>query len=348
MDKKKVAIVTIESENYGNRLQNYALQKIVEELEFNVETLSRKEEQNHTDFRKNIIQFIIQSKGYKFKQFQKFIKKSKYYADADTIPAECIDKYVFFITGSDQVWNPHYKFVGKTDLLYGVPYLKSIAYAASFGVNSLPNEQMAKYIEGLKNIKFISVREYEAARIVEDLTGESPQVVLDPTMLLGAETWRKLEKKPRFMVKKNNFVFVYVLGKYTKKMKSVICKYQSKGYQIIDVNDKNLLGRSKSIGPQEFLWLIDNAAYMITDSFHGTVFSILFHKKFHLINRCDELNMSSRLNTLLKAAGIICDNGNIEESILYESIDYENVEKNISKLRKNSLYYLKRALGLLK
>lgn len=342
--KKKVAIITIESENFGNRLQNFALQEVIKKLGFDVETIRRKDSHGIKNYVKKFAQFVTKSKGFKFRNFEKNIRKSKHIASVDVIPDICVAEYEYFITGSDQVWNPNYSFVGKSELLYGVPYEKSIAYAASFGVDSIPSKDREEYIEGLKNIKYISVREYEGVELIYSLIGNRPQVVLDPTLLMDREQWRKFEKKPDFITEMEDYIFVYMLGHSTKEKESFFKEHVYYGKKVIDVNDKNIFKKDLAIGPSEFLWLVDHAETIITDSFHGTVFSFLFHKKILLFNREDDLDMSSRLNTLLREVHLVKENWKMCAYIDLMDVDYMNVDRIIEKMRRESTDFLKFAL----
>ena len=296
---KKIGIVTIESFNLGNRLQNYALQEILKNMGFQVETIRRSSEEEN--ILKRIMQEVLQTKRAKFRAFDKLINKSKWFATKDEAPKEMCNEYDYFIAGSDQVWNPYYDFVGKTNFLEFAKHEQKIAYAASFGVSELPEEAKKRYKDWLDDFKNIAVRENAGADIIEDLINKDVSVVLDPTLMLNAENWRSLEKKPK-NVPKTKYILVYSVEGMSENMKEVI-EEKKKTYEVVDIRQKLKNGHEWAVGPAEFLYLVDHASELYTDSFHGTVFSILFHTKFRIFER-DGINMNSRIETLLEKTGL--------------------------------------------
>lgn len=341
---KKIAIVTIVSANYGNRLQNYALQKVLESLNYSVETLKRDISNNSvTNVIKKFFQILLRTKGSKFDQFNKYIKFSKYSVLKDYYPVELNKIYDYFISGSDQVWNPYYEFVaGKCDFLEFANDKQKISYAASFGVSDIPIEKKQEYAAYLDKYKEISVREIQGAKIVNELTGRKAQVVLDPTLLLTNVEWMNIEKKPRFMPKKR-YVFIYALGEKNRYFQNKIDDLAGK-YEIFDAQLIKKNGKELAIGPSEFIYLLRNAEVVLTDSFHATVFSILFHKKFITFNR-PGLNMNSRIESLaemIKLDNYFTNNGNL---VCEQLIDFSNVDKILNVQRKKSIDFLKSALS---
>lgn len=326
---KKIAIITIESPNYGNRLQNYALQQVILSLGFHVETLRRS---NLPLYRKilkkmkNIIQVILQTKGAKFRKFDKLIYKSQFYATNNKISDDLSNYYDYFVVGSDQVWNPYFDFVGKVELLSFARSEQKIAYAASFGVSKLPEHKINVYQEYLKDFKNISVREEAGAVIIKKLLQNDVSIVLDPTLMLTSDEWRSIEKKPPKMVNED-YVLVYALGEKNMEFTKAIEEMSIK-YEIVDVNSSKENGREWAIGPAEFLYLIDHANFVLTDSFHGSVFSIIFHTKFKVFKRTG-LEMNSRIETLLKITGLDKD-----------KLDFEGAEMKLHHWRKESLSFL--------
>ena len=158
---EKVAIVTIESFNYGNRLQNYALQEVLKSMGYVVRTVHRIYEPKTVKiYVKRMVQNVLQTKAAKFRKFDKKIEFSNVVLKRDEYPIGLEDRFNYFIVGSDQVWNPHYDFVaGKCDFLTFARNNQKISYAASFGVNEIPYERKFEFAEYLKNFKAISVRE---------------------------------------------------------------------------------------------------------------------------------------------------------------------------------------------
>lgn len=339
---KKVAIVTIMSINFGNRLQNYALQNVLQKMNFSVTTLKRCEEKKGLKtVLKTIIQILLQTKGSKFRNFNKKIKLAKECVSANICPPNLCDKYDYFIVGSDQVWNPLYDFVGTTDLLAFAKPEQRISYAASFGVNNIPEEKRKKYAENLTQFKAISVREESGVKIVKELTGRDVQTVLDPTMLLTSEQWSKLEKNSKFSLKKR-YVLVYSLGEKSTKFENSI-KHYAKEMEILDIRKKQKNGREIPIGPAEFLNLIHNAELVLTDSFHASVFSILYHKRFMTFKR-PGIDMSSRMVSLAIIIGAkdkLDTDNNLDCS---NGLNYVLVDQLIERERKQSIDFLKEVL----
>lgn len=338
----KIAIVTINSRNYGNRLQNYALQNILMNLGNSVLTLRREENKKIKEIIKTIVQTVLQTKGIKFKQFNKNIYFSNEVVTKDEYPDNICSLYDYFLVGSDQVWNPYYDFVaGKCDFLEFAKNNQKVSYAASFGVSEIPDDRKKEYAEWLKSFKAISVREKAGAKIVKDLADREATVVLDPTLLLDENEWKHIEKKSA-VCPKNKYAFVYALGEKSDRFKKKIVQL-SREFEIFDVCTVQKNGRELSVGPSEFLYLIRNAEMILTDSFHATVFSIIYHKKFVTFNRTG-LNMNSRIASL---AELIDARNQLNESGDWEcekEIDYRKVDTILEEERRKSIDFLSKAL----
>lgn len=177
---KKVAIVTILSNNLGNRLQNYALQEVVESLGFEVETIQKGHKNNNLSrFMKYNIKKLLKKNDWKFRDFDRKINWSSYTLKEQDKKAEIAEKYDYFLAGSDQVWNP--TFAGTTDdsFLTFAPKEKRIAYAASFGVDNIPIDSYKKFEKYMKGFSAISVREQRAVQMVEQYDNCYAELVLD-------------------------------------------------------------------------------------------------------------------------------------------------------------------------
>lgn len=338
----KVGIVTINSFNYGNRLQNYALQEVIKSLGFSVDTIPRKAPLNFVGRIKMIRQHILGTKVAKFDSFEKNITKSKFIALANDADDNLSFAYDFFVAGSDQIWNPYYPFNGKSDLLFFAPPSKRISYAASFGVDSIPNEKEEFYKKYLSQFKAISIRETEGAKIVNKLIGIDAQVVLDPTLLFSKEKWSEIETKTSYSPLKP-YVLVYSLGNKNDAFKENI-RFLSKKYIIFDVRSLSDSGCEIAIGPSEFIYLIHHASIVLTDSFHASVFSILFHKRFITFNR-PGLDMNSRIVSLaktIKVEDLFDGNGDL---YCDKGLDYDKIDVILEKERTISIEFLKKSLG---
>lgn len=329
---KKVGILTINDDgNYGNRLQNYAVQEIFKKQDCIVETINNQE--NIVGINvikrkiKNIIKKIINLKKFKryncFINFNKNIKYSKKFIDKDKIVQDLKDKYDYFFTGSDQVWNPTFGRMSDIDFLTFAPKEKRNSISASFGISQIPDEMKDYYKERLSELNHISVREDRGKEIVEELTGRTDvEVLVDPTMLLTAEEWDKVAKKPE-RLKTDKYILNYFLGELSNERKKEIDRIaKENGCEVINILDKN--SPFYQTGPSEFLYLEKNAFLICTDSFHSCVFAILYNRPFIAFTREDkEVCMNSRLETLLSKFRLEDRyyNGKITDNLLY--VDYK-------------------------
>lgn len=294
----------------------------------------------------------------KFLEFEKKIPHTAVY-DRKTI-SKCVRPDDIFIVGSDQVWNPDW-----TSNIYFLDFVPTsnlkIAYAASFGKSEISTDFMKQVSKYLEDFAFISVREKEAEKVLKNSLSKKVHLVLDPTLLVNEVEWGKLAVSPQV---KEPYLFVYLLGtnanhkklikEYAtrKHLKIVYIPHVHFSYQISDYSfaDEELY----NVGPEEFLGLVQNANEVITDSFHGCVFSIVFKKQFCAFKRHRDnasVNMNSRLYTLFDFLNLktrlVGDDFSIEdvEKLMSSSIDYENVEKSLEKLREQSLNYLIKAIS---
>lgn len=302
---KKVAIVTInDTNNFGNRLQNYALQEFIKKYGFDVETICFKNKlMEKVKIKiKRIIKFFLPNWHTKMVKEIRFKKFTKHYiktiAKSDKELNNIRDEYSYFIVGSDQVWN--YTYMPNLDK-YFLPYAnyeQAISYAASFGVSDVEEGYKEKIKKGINNIKYLSVREEKGKEIIKELTNRDAEVLVDPTLLMQKEEWIKIERKPKKMTDKP-YILVYFLGEniHKEEIKKLANLH---GLEIIDITDINQK-KYYTLNPNEFIYLFNNAKLIYTDSFHACVFSIIFNKPFFVFNRKQDgvKSMNSRLDTLL-------------------------------------------------
>lgn len=356
---KKVGIVTItELDNFGNRLQNYALQEVLKSKGFNVETIrnlicygERKKilykplQLGKGIIRKNFRYRLAKvSKQFRFERFdKKYITFAKECSTINTIDDKLVGKYNYLIAGSDQIWNPLFCFNYEFNFLtFDLPE-KRIAYSASFGVENVPDEKKGVFKTWLSEMKKISVREYQGERIVYELTGKHCDVMPDPTLLLSREEWNLIAKKPKWLEENKKFILKYFLGSdenYKEILEQLHKNVQYKEYEIIDINNPFDI-KSYSITPDEFVYLINACELMITDSFHGTVFSIIMQTPFvHSLRKGESVEMNSRIDSLFKMLEI-----KNEEFICREHLNNTKREL-IKKLRKDADEFLDNALDI--
>lgn len=357
----KVAIITIsDNNNYGNRLQNYALQESINKLGYNTYTLWNLKQKVGIvrvlkDLVKKSLRLVENKNNMNVKRRKNFELFTSTYINnyKNTIRTGGEYKYLnkefdIFVIGSDQIWNYNfrYKYFGNFEFAKFADYNKCFSYAASFGISNIPEEKMKIYKEGLSHIKYISVREEQGKELVKKIVNKDSIVTLDPTMLLSKELWIKIEKKPYFSLPKK-FVLTYFLGGMSIQQKEYICNYANiNGFDVISLNDKSD-SLTYSFGPSEFVYLFHHTSLVFTDSFHACVFSILFNKPFLVFDRnnLNEINMNSRIETLLSLFNL--SNRKIENiDQIYNplEIDYTYACKKLNELREISLDFLKFAL----
>lgn len=360
----KVGIVTItEGENYGNRLQNYATQSVLTKLGCKSETLF-----NNYGYKKNGVKEMVKGIMYlvarklnikdnykinniervkKFKKFNdKLIKKSKFKLDIGYVSEEVKDNYDFFITGSDQVWNPEFPINSNVEFLTFAKQGQKIAYSASFGISKLPDSCRTNYKKWINDMDYLSVREEAGAEIIKELTGREAEVLVDPTVMLSKDEWLSIAEKPK-CYKGNKYILTYFLGEMSEEVKIKINKLAKENdYEIINLLDK-MNREIYSVDPSEFIWLINNAELMCTDSFHGVVFSLIMKSPFVILDRIDNCgSMNSRIDTLLKLFNMEERYGmDLEDSDVF-NMDFSNVDSTMEVERKRAYRYLKRAMNL--
>lgn len=358
----KIGIITITNgQNYGNRLQNYALQEILKLLGHKPETIW-----NNTGAWENLgiysrMKYWIRSKFHlkytpridrvtRFTRFnRKFIKWSKYRVDSSNIPRNLAKKYDYFICGSDQIWNPFYKRTSEIDFLTFVKKEKKMAYAASLGVDKIEKEHEILFQKYLREFPVISVREKQGAFILEELLKREVPVMPDPTILLERTQWDQLQKKPNKIKENEKYILTYFLGENQVALEDVRKINKKYRYRVIHLEDCYTSGKDNpyfiTMDPSEFVWLIAHAQMVVTDSFHGCVFSILYEKNFLVYPREFKVSLGSRIQQLLEIYQLEdhMAGDNFEKNI-------ENLEKSINvndileKERKRGIEFLKKGL----
>lgn len=351
----KASIITMTSTyNYGATLQAYALQEFVRKLNYSCDIIDHMSsgESHKTvklgDFSRENIKKIPYKwqleRGYtRFENFYaQHMNMTKRYPTVEQLKADLPDSDVF-ISGSDQVWNPKDPKLNRF-LLDFVPDEKcKISYAASMGNPVLPDEKKGIYVDALKRFSAISVREQEAKNMIQPLTDKEVNVNCDPAFLLNADEWRALEC-PVKGLQENSYILCYMLhlpawfNNWAKKLRKEtglpIVFVGLNGYRPV-THDKYV----RNAGPGEFLWLIDNAAMVVSSSFHGNVFSLIFGKK--LISTPDK-NRPDRIHNLLRMFGENKREVYGPNSPCYfDPVDGELVESVACKEQERSAQYLK-------
>lgn len=371
MTKCAILTINVGIMNYGNRLQNFALQSALEKLGCKVETINY-----HPTYPnmikpsndRNLVYWIIKVlKGIKhrfiwlFERNNKRIKSQKFNCfvndyinwsqkeyDINSDLVSLGQQYDYFICGSDQVWNPYWEGTNPIYYMDFAPKRKRITYAVSFGVDNIP-DNMKKYMsQKISDIDFLACREDVGIDLNRYLTGKEAVQVIDPVFLLSKEEWEKLMKAPAKRVTGKKYILVYFLGQISKKQRQILKKI--KADENLDIIYLDRFSRNSYYAePREFLYFVRNAEMVVTDSFHGIAFSIIFHKRIMYWNRSldngENQDMSSRLTSIFKLFGYI--NNSDELKVPYKLFDYpnvENIEKKIEEERKKGYSYLKEAI----
>lgn len=388
---KKTAVVScFFMHNYGSMLQAYATQKILDNLGVENETfhciLPRKYMQQSSvvymikklcmkDYKMRLQKIKMQRMKAKHPEFkyncqirnQAFERfKNEFFRLSSQHPTyrdlcESALTYDAFIVGSDQLWKPDSIEQGYYTLEFVPDHIKKISYATSFGVKSLPKFQYKRAGKFLNRFYRISVREESGKDIVDSCSNQQASVVLDPTLLLNREDWEVLTKNCNSIVQEP-YIFVYFLGNNPSQREIVKVLKQITGCKIVSLlhideyiaTDEEFPDLAPyDVGPAEFLNLIKNASYICTDSFHASVFSIIFEKKFFVMNRFDNANANgtnTRIDHLLSLTGLeerrLYNNIKKESLIkkINDSIDYPTVKDKIEQMKVISINFLQDAL----
>ena len=292
--------------------------------------------------------------GIFLKFYNQFID-GKIYSDiheAMTSPESRWKKYDYVITGSDQVWNRAWCASSEGLRFYYLQFAERrqrVSYAPSFGLKELPVIDHHIHKQGLLGFDKLSCRETSGCSIIRKLTGKEAELVLDPTLLLTSDEWRRIARKPEYDVPKH-YCLVYLLGadrEYFRKIHEAIRQVVPAGIELLNISgyiEGNMYYHQT--GPQEFLWLVDNADHVFTNSFHGTLFSVNYRKNF--ISFWKEHKGSaediSRLQSLLSMLGLmtrLCSEGNAIPEL---PVDYHEADEKLRIMRESSMDYLRGCL----
>lgn len=367
----KIGIITFQyANNYGALLQAYALRKYLLDLGNEVRIINydnSKLYMKNRSLRKKIITKVWMAISFflgrnkKYKKFEMFrnnylmLEKNKitnknhlyqYIADLN---------FDVYIVGSDQVWNPY---ITMNDDIYYLSFSdskKKIAYAASFGVDDFPYEYKNIFLKCINKFNFISVREKTGKNILNKMGITDISIVLDPVFLLGKNQWSDFAEIKEY----EPYIFCYYMPgdkKCEENIKEIALKLKNKfGYKIINIGRKEYKKFLNdgidivSASPNEFLGYFKNASFIITNSFHGTAFSLIFEKNFYSVvnlSNSGKGKLSSRIVDLLESIGLknnIIDNDS--ENIDNIFIDYDEIKFKINMLKEQSKNFLETALG---
>lgn len=358
----KLGIITFHfAHNYGAVLQTYALQSYLEECGHDVCVIDYRPKVLVDSYRVFNIKFILSSNPIKclkklfytypttlkerlsrYKMFESYIKST-----FSLVPINKLSDIDCFILGSDQIWNK--KLTNGFDKIYWGAFKKRdnqrvISYAASMEIQKNITVEESNVIKGyLSQIESISVRENLLRSTLAPLSNKDIAVVLDPTLLIDREHWHKMAKCPTNAPKK--YILLYMANDDVRRYAKIIGKEHD--MEIVDllVDAGQILTKNTfaSQTPEEFVGWFKNASYILTTSFHGLAFSIIFEKSFNIISRAKSPN--SRASDLLEALGALERLCEVGVSPKFETINYQVINTKLENLQSYSRKFIKEAIS---
>lgn len=380
--KRVALVINYDYHDYGGMLQAFATQKVLDKFSVDSEAIdfdNLKADINKRKWRyflSNIVDVTIvkeksqviskrlrmkvdSSFGKKMTQrdsaFDQFchesFKVSRKFESWKALNEACLD-YDGVLVGSDQLWLPSNVAGDYYTLSFAPDEIKKISYATSFGIGALPVKMKEQYSKFLNRINYLSAREISGQNIIREITGRDVPLVCDPTMLLEKEDWNRIAKDRRII--EGDYIFCYFMGdnpeqrEFVKRLaKKENCKIVALLHldQYIATDESYVDIAPYDIDPLGFVNLVKNAKYVCTDSFHGTVFSIIFSKDFFTFKRFNKkasLSTNTRLTSLLNTFGLnnrlFTGYESIEENL--EVKNYSVIQENLKKFREDSINYL--------
>lgn len=363
-------------QNYGTKLQAYAVQEIIGQYE-EVEIIQ---------FRPNFLERVKRKIEKKF--YIKVYNDTKGITDQGNVPEEYLKKrvnaissfdaklkivpqiygfgnlkeyakqYSAVVCGSDQIWNP----VNLPEHIFMLEFVpddvRRVAFAPSFGLSEIPDKLKTDYTRRLKHIEYLSVREETGVHILKDLGFNNVFWSLDPTLILSEDKWYELADKSEKKIREP-YIFCYFLGSHALGREIAKKIRKQTGYKVVNLPhfkgyveaDRNFADIDLyDVTPQDFISLIRDASYVCTDSFHGTAFSIIFEKEVICCERHqnnDEGSTNDRIYSILKVIGQeirLVKNVEQTDLLIKTHIDYKKVKEIVNRNRKEANAFLTQAL----
>lgn len=334
-----IKILTLLGNNYGGCLQAVALQRVIKDLGEDVETINYREYLNSKKNIKELLkQIVYYNRNIKFNNFRKnYLLLSKQVIKIED------DEKSKYIVGSDQVWNPNIMYSIRKNFFLNFVKDKNrkFSYAASVGSEILDEENEDKIVSMLNDFKLISIREKSSKELLKKVKTPIFEV-LDPTLLLSKDEWDVYKDKS---YNKNNYTLVYMLGVTNDIINGINNNIID---NIMEISYKKHFKKTKYLqngfGPSEFISAIDNSNCVITNSFHGMVFSIIYHKDFFVVLRD---SMNSRIYDLLDNLGLtdrIININNENKININNHIDYREVDQKLNNIKEDSINFIKKII----
>lgn len=367
----RVATITFHAaHNFGSVLQAYALQSVIEGISANIEYKIlnfRSQEQKKSyalikegkSFKvviKNILRIPYRKQlQEKYDKFESFIKCELHLTQEEIdeyseVPEEW-KNFDIYISGSDQIWNVRAKDFFDINFLDFVKEKRKVSYAASFGPLMIDwsNYNFEKYKKLLSEYKYISVREVGSAMNVEKLINKKCDIHVDPTLLLSVNEWRAIQSSANY--NNGKYILLYCLEPTIEQLR--IAKYISQKLKLPIVSLKpankndiiNSFIKKYDSGPKDFLSYVDHASLVLSSSFHGTAFSMIYHKPFYVLNGMRD----NRISYILKATEMTersIDNIKDAEKVKLTLPDGKKIDEVLGRERLKSMKYLEKVLQI--
>lgn len=375
--------------NYGSMLQAYVTELIMQQLGLPFQTIACKAPINY--MQENKILYIIKKlliadwkmrlgkmkierakkenpmfaknweiRNKAFSQFaETFFHVSPYCKNREEL-TKMAENYSAFLVGSDQLWRTDSVEHGYYTLEWVPDHIRKIAYSTSIGVKEVPWFQVEKNKRFMNRFDHIALREQSACDLVYKLTGRKVPVVLDPTLLFTGDQWLGIQQQEPLT--NGKYIFCYLLGDNPSQREFIKRVKEKTGYKIVALqqldeyipSDEEFADEAPYVGPREFLNYIRNAEYVFTDSFHCSVFSILYKKNFFTFSRFAEgakQSTNTRIDNLLYITGLEdrrMTNDKTIEGVVNFKRNFDGVDEKLNALRKSSMDYLYNAFKDLK
>lgn len=382
--KKSIGLsVCYDTKNFGSQLQVLATIRKIKELGYDTEIIRYKKKltlklllqtiprlfnpyfiHNKLSAQKRLCQISkhpelaakINMRNLRFEKFceKYFVNLSEYYYGWEELTQKASNSYSGFLCGSDQLWLPANLGSHFYTLEFVPDHKIKIAYATSFGVSNIPWFQKRRTARYLNRFNHLSSRETRGSEIIKELTGIYAPTVLDPTLLFSGNEWLQIIPEEKIVNRK--YIFCFFLGKNEEHREIANLLKDQLSLDIVTIPFMNDYSKTDegwgdlplyNVDAADFVNLIRHAEYILTDSFHGSVFSILYHKQFIVFNRFRK-GMNSRNSRIESLCSLLSLENRHEwsdmKSDITAPIDYEAVEKKLKKLRMRSINYLCKAL----
>ena len=380
---KKIGIITIsKTNNYGAELQAYASQKKLQLLGYDAELIdylyykhkkhqetkeslpaiefSKIEKLKHSllyrvvsPFYEDFLCFFSSKINNRKKNFISFHKtNTKYSPEYRNINElyKANHKYEVYIAGSDQIWNPS---TGTSMAPYFLEFAPKdklkMSFASSFGVSEIDKKYYPLYKEYIANLDVIGVREDDGVQLIKEISGRDATRVLDPTLLLTPQEWKGVITKPINRARK--YVIIYVLHESEPLIKIAHYIQEKLGYEIIKLTKRAYSNATypkviniEDQGPDGYIDLFMNAAFVLTNSFHGTAFSTNFNVPFFAVLNRERKNNSRMVNFLnmvdLNNRIVWEDINDFSQLDTLFNVDFTNANQILEKERENSVSFI--------